>query len=269
MRPVGYPRPPHFSVGWILRIGLAMEFIGHGALGLTHAAAWSPYFGVVGISRDTAMTLMPLVGITDIALGALALFYPARGALLYMAAWGLLTALMRPMAGESPWEAVERAGNFGAAAAAYLLATGKGGRPWLRFGGFDPPGPDLRQGVGWVLRLTTASLLLGHGLLGLAVHKAMLGNQYAAIGLNAPWFESSVGGFECALAAAVLVRPGFGLLLFVLSWKVATEALSPICGTPVWVFVEHGGSYAAPLALALLLRDRPAPSIPPLEATPA
>jgi hypothetical protein len=246
-----------------------MEFIGHGALGVTRVAAWTPYFGAVGISRDHAMALMPLVGSMDIALGVLALVYPARGALLYMAAWGLLTALMRPMAGESPWEAVERAGNFGVAAAACLLAAGNGGQPWLRFRGFESPGPEARPWVGWVLRGTTASLLLGHGLLGWSVHKAMLGNQYAIIGLKAPWVESSVGAFECALAAAVLVRPGFGLLLFVLGWKVATEALSPLCGTPLWVFVEHGGSYAAPLALALLLRDRPATAILPLKVTSA
>ncbi len=246
-----------------------MEFIGHGALGVGRVAAWSSYFGVMGLPRDTAMALMPVVGAMDIALGLIALLYPARGALLYLAAWGLFTALMRPLAGESPWEAVERAGNFGAAAALYLLATGQGGRSWFRFAGFGPPGPDLRLRVGWVLRLTTSALLLGHGLLGLSVHKPMLADQYALIGLKAPWVESSVGGFECALAAAVLLCPGFRLLLFVLAWKVATEALSPICGTPIWVFVEHGGSYAAPLALALLLRDRSEPAVPPLETTTA
>ncbi len=246
-----------------------MEFIGHGALGMGRVATWAPYFGVMGIPRETAMTLMPLVGGTDIALGLLALIYPVRGALLYMAAWGLLTALLRPMAGESSWEAVERAGNFGAAAALYLLAAGNGRRPWFRFEGFDNPGPEVRHRVGWVLRLATSALLLGHGLLGLSVHKALLGNQYATIGLSAPWVESSVGAFECVLAAAVLLRPGFGLLLFVFGWKVATEALSPICGTPLWIFVEHGGSYAAPVALALLLRDLFEPASLPLKATPA
>jgi hypothetical protein len=246
-----------------------MEFIGHGALGVDRVAAWSSYFGVIGIPRDSAMALMPLIGALDIALGVLALAYPARGALLYMAAWALFTALLRPLAGESPWEAVERAGNFGAPAGLYLLATGDGGRPWLRFQGFDSPGPDVRRRVGWLLRLTTSALLLGHGLLGLSVHKAMLANQYAIIGLKAPWVESLVGGFECALAAAVLLFPGYGLLVFVVAWKLATEALSPICGTPVWVFIEHGGSYAAPLALALILRDRLGPATLPLKATTA
>ncbi len=266
---MGYPRPPYSSVCWVLRIGVAMEFIGHGALGVGRVAAWSSYFGMMGLPRDTAMALMPLIGGFDIALGLVVLVYPARGALLYMAAWGLFTALLRPLAGESPWEAVERAGNFGAAACLYLLATGKGGRSWFRFEGFDPPGADLRQRVGWLLRLTTAALLLGHGLLGLSVHKAMLANQYTIIGLKAPWVESLVGGFECALAAAVLLCPVYGFLVFVVAWKVATEALSPICGTPIWVFVEHGASYAAPLALALISRDRLGPATLPLKATTA
>jgi hypothetical protein len=32
-----------------------------------------------------------------------------------------------------------------------------------------------------------------------------------------------------------------------------------MAGSPMWVFVEHGGSYAAPLALALLVRFREEP----------
>jgi hypothetical protein len=79
------------------------------------------------------------------------------------------------------------------------------------------------------------------------------------LGLNGSSVEPLVGAFECALALAVLLRPGFGLLVFVLAWKFASEALSPMAGSPMWVFVEHGGSYAAPLALALLMRSRDDP----------
>jgi hypothetical protein len=54
------------------------------------------------------------------------------------------------------------------------------------------------------------------------------------------------------LALAVLFRPDRRLLVGVLVWKLATEALCPMAGSPFWVFVEHGGSYVAPLALAVL-----------------
>jgi hypothetical protein len=257
------------QVSWVLRIGVAMEFIGHGALGLLHTAPWTSYFAVVGIPRESALAMMPIIGAVDIAIALAVLLYPARGAILYMALWGLATALMRPLAGESAWEAVERAGNFGAAGALFLMARGSGMGSWFRFAGFDAPSGGSRGQVGWVLRLTTAGLLLGHGALGLLVRKALLGSQYSAIGLQGAWAVPLIGGFECALAIAVLLRPGFGLLVFVAAWKLATEALSPMAGTPVWVFVEHGGSYAAPLALALLNRGRSAAASLPLRSSPA
>lgn len=246
---------------WTLRVGVAMEFIGHGALGLGRVAAWAPYFAVIGLSRQAAFTLMPVIGCVDVALGFAVLVYPARSLALYMAVWALATALLRPLAGESVWEVVERAGNYGAAAALFLMATPHGCRSWFSRPTFGSVSVFSQNQVRWTLRLTSAGLLIGHGLLGLCVQKATLGNQYAALGISAPWFEPAVGLFECALAVAVLLRPGCGLLLLVLAWKLVTEALAPLSGTPIWVFVEHGGSYAAPLALALLVREgaEPAP----------
>lgn len=244
------------QISWVLRIGVAMEFIGHGALGINRVAAWSSYFAVVGISRETSLHLMPLVGLFDVAMALTVLFYPMRGVILYMTAWGLWTALLRPLAGESAWEAVERAGNFGALYALFLLATGGDWISWLRFRLVDSWNAKLRRNIAWALRLTTVLLLLGHGALNLLLRKPVFNSQYAMLGLHGSMIEPFVGGFECILALAVLIQPGFGLLLFVLAWKFATEALSPMTGSPLWVFVEHGGSYAAPLALALLLRRR-------------
>jgi hypothetical protein len=244
------------GIFWVLRVGTAMDFIGHGVLGISRVALWTSYFAVVGIHRDTALALMPLVGAFDVALGLLALFRPVAGAMLYCAAWSLWTALLRPLAGEPAWEAIERAGNCGAPLALALLVRAGSPRSWLGFRPADPMGGGLRRRLHWVLRLTTALLLLGHGLLGLAVSKPALAAQYARIGLAGTWVEPAVGCLECALALAVLVRPGAGLLLFVFGWKLATELLSPISGAPLWVFIEHGGSYAAPLALALLMRER-------------
>ncbi len=256
-------------VSWILRIGVAMEFIGHGVLGLHHPAAWASYSAVMGISRETALVMMPIVGALDLAMAIAVLVYPMRGVILYMAAWGLWTALLRPMAGEPVWEAVERAGNFGAIWALFLLARGGGARSWLRFDLADVLGGKRLRQLSWALRLTTVALLLGHGALGLLVHKPLLGTQYAAVGLQGSWAEAPIGAFECALALAVLLRPGFGLLVFVVAWKLVTEALSPMAGSPVWVFVEHGGSYAAPLALALLNRGRFGAASQSLRSSPA
>jgi hypothetical protein len=261
--------PPSITrIAWILRIGASMEFIGHGMLGVKGVAAWTSYFAVVGIHREAALTLMPVVGFFDIAIGLAILAFPMRGVILYMAAWGLWTALLRPLAGESVWEAVERAGNFGALYALFLLIRGAGSRSWLKFDLEGNPSDGMQQHVCWALRLTTSLLLLGHGALGLLVRKPLLAMQYGHIGLQGSWVEPLVGALECALARAVLVQPGYGLLLAVVTWKLATEALSPIAGSPIWVFVEHGGSYAAPLALAFLVRVRDNRLPAPLRASP-
>jgi hypothetical protein len=251
-----YPaRRDVLPLSWVLRVGVFMEFIGHGALGITRVAAWSSYFAVVGIPKVTALQLMPLVGAFDVAMALIVLFYPVRGVILYMAAWGLWTAILRPLAGESAWEAIERTGNYGVLCALFLLASGGGWRSWLRFQLVDMD-VRLRSKIAWILRLTTVLLLAGHGALNLLVRKPALVAQYEMLGLHGPWVESLVGAFECVVALAVLLQPGFGLLLLVLAWKLSTEALSPMGGLPIWVFIEHGGSYAAPLGLALLLKSR-------------
>jgi hypothetical protein len=97
---------------WLLRIACGLEFIAHGAFGIITKAAWVPYFGVAGIPERWAYKLMPVVGSFDIFLGFLVLLKPIRAVLIYMAIWGLWTALLRPLSGESFWEAIERAPNY-------------------------------------------------------------------------------------------------------------------------------------------------------------
>lgn len=242
---------------WILRIGVAMEFIGHGMLGVFHLApAWTNYFAVVGISKSTALTLMPIVGTFDVAMAIAILIYPIRGIILWMAIWGVWTAILRPLAGESVWEAIERGGNYGAPIALFLLAAGGSAGSWFKFNLLNGMDPRQHNRLCWLLRLTTVLLLLGHGALNLLVRKPVFATQYTMLGFHGASVEPYVGAIECLLALAVLFWPAIGLLLFIVAWKLATELLSPMAGSPLWVFVEHGGSYAAPLALALLERTR-------------
>ena len=105
----------------VLRIAVAGEFIGHGVFALQQKQGWIEYFEVVGISPDAAMTLMPLIGVMDIALAILILVGPVPVALLWMACWGFWTALLRPIAGEPIWDFVERSTNWGAPLALLLL----------------------------------------------------------------------------------------------------------------------------------------------------
>lgn len=219
---------------WTLRLGAALCFIGHGAFGVITKAAWLPYFAVVGIPEAWAWRLMPLVGLVDIAAGLIVLLAPRKLPLVYMVVWAAWTALLRPLAGEPFFETLERAGNYGVPLAFLLLLSGRPAR------------------VPQVLKWTTCLLLLGHGALGAITNKAMLGGHYASIGLS-PALTPLIGSFEIGLALAIALGPTVPLLLFVALWKVATEALFLSAGAPIWEFVERAGSYAAPLALALII----------------
>lgn len=244
---------------WILRIGIAGCFIGHGAFGVITKSAWLPYFAVAGIGEELAWALMPIVGFMDIGMGLLVLIWPCRALLLWAAFWTVWTALLRPFSGEPFWETLERAGNYGVPIA-FLCVVGVGGplcqrlvQPW------PPFTAQQRLKLAWALRLTTVTLLVGHAGLGLFAHKAGLAQHYGALGLPNPvGAVPFVGAFEFMLAALVLIRPAPGLLVGVALWKMVSESLFMVAGASWWEFIERFGSYAAPFALAvLMLRDFP------------
>ena len=239
----------------VLRVGAAMCFIGHGAFGVIGKEAWLPFFAVVGIGPDLAWRLMPAVGVLDIVMGILALISPRPIVFAYMAVWALWTAALRPLSGDSPWQLVERAGNFGVPFALLVASLRpRNAAGWLqptRRGAWSPV--DASR-VTTVLVATTALLLLGHGMLGVA-GTPLLGDHYAALGFPRT-VTPIVGVAEVAVAVLLVVRPSAGLAAGIALWKIATESLFLAAGAPLWELVERGGSYAAPFGLALLLRHR-------------
>lgn len=242
---------PSPTVEWIFRVGVAACFIGHGAFGILGKEAWVKYFAVAGVPEARAWQLMPWVGAVDIAVGLLTLFAPIPIILVYMVGWAAWTALLRPLAGESVFEALERAGNYGLPLA-FLLATrfsrrGATLRDWFRRVRVDISDPIRRARVVRVLQGTTALLLIGHG--GLAtLGKPLLQGHLQVVTTRADLLPL-LGGLEMALGTAVWFSLHPALLGLAFAWKVTTETLFPISGAPVWEFVERGGSYAAPLAL--------------------
>jgi len=255
---------------WILRIGCVMCFVGHGAFGIREKVGWLPYFNALGFSDATALRLMPIVGTCDILMALSVLLSPCRAVLLYMGGWALFTSFLRPLAGESWWEVLDRAGNYGVPLA-FLTLSGLG-RSWMEW--FEPilPGSARAASAGCVdrvanaLRATTGLLLIGHGGYGAFIQKAMLAKQYAAVGLSSMPLGlgsvvQTVGWIELLMGAAVLLAPLPALLVFIFAWKIATELLYPVTGAPFWEFVERGGSYAAPLALFFILIRRSEPKL--------
>ena len=261
------------ALHWSLRIGVAMCFIGHGAFGIRVKEGWVPFFQALGFSDAIAHRLMPIVGTFDITMGITALLSPCRAVLLWMSVWATFTAFLRPLAGQGYWEVLERAGNYGIPMT--FLALSGLGRTWREW--FEPimpsdtPSPHgiTMEQAGRMLRWGTALLLLGHAGYGAFMHKTMLQDHYAVIGIsNTAAAVSAVGWFEVALAAGVLFAPVPALLLFVCAWKMGTELLYPMSGSPFWEWIERGGSYVAPLALFLTqVRGKtavePAPRISP------
>jgi hypothetical protein len=256
-----------YRMSWIFRVALAMCFIGHGAFGIITKQEWVPFFGLVGIARDTAFTLMPLIGTLDIALGVLVLLRPIRAAVLYMALWAVWTAALRPLTGDSIFEMLERAGNYGVPLAfLFLLGFFRNPRSWFSRAEPSALAPEREAAIGRVLSWTTALLLVGHGGLALA-QKAVLVRHADVLGLG-PESVMLAGAVEIVLALVVLFAPRPSLLVAVALWKVGTEILWPLAGAPVWEFIERGGSYAAPLLLAILYARRiaAATAVAPLTA---
>ncbi len=245
---------PELTLHWLLRIACAMCFIGHGAWGVITKAGWLPFYAVFAIEPAFAWKTMPLVGTIDILLGLSALVWPVRASLVYMTVWAVFTALLRPAAGMGWWEFLERGGNYGPPLAFLLVANRASG--WFGHIRPTPPTPERVRVAAWVLRVSIALLLVGHGGFGLFQEKKLLLTHWHAIGVSAnAKFLHSVGAAEILGGLAVLIRPTRFLLLTIAYWKIATELLYPLAGQlrDVWEWVERGGDYLAPFALLLLL----------------
>ncbi len=107
---------------WVLRIGVAGEFLGHGVFALLGKADWIRWVEqLTGLDTATATTFILAVGVVDILLAVLVLVKPVRPVLLWMAFWGFWTALVRPLVGMPIWDFIERFANWAAPLALYYF----------------------------------------------------------------------------------------------------------------------------------------------------
>ncbi len=250
----------HEALGWTLRIGVFLCFVGHGAFGLMTKEGWLPFFGFAGIGPGSAYRLMPIIGTGDVLLGTLALVQPRAALLIYMIVWSIWTAALRPLTGQPIWEMFERAGNYGVPIALLVMSgASRDLRSWAMPAPMRSLTPDVTSRLRGVLTITTALLLVGHGVLAieqkqeLVAHYGVLASIFGGGVLSGAALATMFGAMEIALAAAVLWRPSVSLCLFLFVWKLLTELLFLASGAPVWEVVERGGSYTAPLALAMVL----------------
>ncbi|MEK7564270.1 MAG: hypothetical protein AAB510_01730 [Patescibacteria group bacterium] len=112
---------------WILRIGIAGEFLGHGVFAILGKADWIKWTQqLTGLDTATATTFMLVVGVVDILLAIMVLWKPIRPVLLWMAFWGFWTALVRPLVGadlwiKDIWDFIERFANWAAPLALFYF----------------------------------------------------------------------------------------------------------------------------------------------------
>ena len=121
-------------VEWVLRIALCGEFLGHGIFAFRGAPHFQQLLtGSLGITTEAAAAVLPVIGVIDFVVAALALAKPVRIVLLYAALWGLLTGLARPAAGREVWDFVERWPNWGVPLALlYVRGFPQKRGDWLR-----------------------------------------------------------------------------------------------------------------------------------------
>lgn len=116
------------KIEWILRIGVAGEFLGHGILAVLGKADWIKWTQqLTGLDAGMAGTFIMLVGLMDIIMAVIVLWKPINPLLLWMAFWGFWTALVRPLvaipafSGTSILDFIERFANWAAPLALYFL----------------------------------------------------------------------------------------------------------------------------------------------------
>ena len=133
-----------------------------------------------------------------------------------------------------------------------LCSCCSGGR---RAGEERDPSAAFLVTIARVLQWTTSLLLFGHGALAAVTGKALFAKHYATLGWPGT-VVPIIGYAEMIVSVIVMVLPNPALLIVIAVWKIATESLFPLSGSPIWEFIERGGSYAAPLALAVLTMGR-------------
>lgn len=113
---------------WLLRIGVAGEFTGHGLLAIGGKKDWIGWISqMIHTSNETSTTLLLLLGIFDVVVALIVLVKPVKPILLWAAFWGFWTALVRPLVGQSILDFIERFANWAAPLALYYFYRSKNG----------------------------------------------------------------------------------------------------------------------------------------------
>lgn len=111
------------AASWLLRVGLALCFIGHGFVAIGVNEPWLGFFTPFGIDGNAGRALMPIIGWFDLVVAVFLVvrpelsFLPARAWIIWALVWTTATALMRPVTGGDVFDFLVRGTNWGPALA--------------------------------------------------------------------------------------------------------------------------------------------------------
>lgn len=115
------------KVEWLLRVGVAGEFIGHGLLATGGKRDWIGWISQMAhVGNPTAATLLFWIGVSDVIVALIILFKPMRPVLLWAAFWGFWTAIVRPLVGVGWLDFIERSANWAAPLALFYYYKDRG-----------------------------------------------------------------------------------------------------------------------------------------------
>ncbi len=112
------------AVKWLLRVGLAGVFVGHGAFSLLGEEEFlKMIMDFTGADVVLGGKLLLTIGILDVLVGLAILLKPIRAVLLWAVIWTSWTAIMHilPFVGDPIWELFEKIITPTAALALLLL----------------------------------------------------------------------------------------------------------------------------------------------------
>lgn len=93
---------------FVLQLGLAATFLGHGILAILQNPSWLPFLLFWGMKIDLASTVIVIIGALDVVIAILLLAKPSKPLLYWCLFWTFATALMRPLTGSPIWDFIER-----------------------------------------------------------------------------------------------------------------------------------------------------------------
>lgn len=97
---------------YLMRLGIAGTFIGHGLFAIGIEPKWISFLTTVGFSYEGAREIMPIIGYMDLVIAIFVVLLPIRIILIWATIWAFSTALMRPIVGLPIMAFVERAANW-------------------------------------------------------------------------------------------------------------------------------------------------------------